>query len=77
MEPKCPFKVGDGVIYKPTSRGRGQIIMTGLSKLIPGQKYKVYEIFEDYYVVVEGFENCIPSGLYWTEFVAAIDKGSP
>jgi hypothetical protein len=40
---------------------------------IPGQKYKVYEIFEDYYVVVEGFENSIPSALYWTEYVADID----
>jgi hypothetical protein len=65
---ECPFKVGDWVIYKPTSRGRDLIIMTDLAKLVPGQKYKVSRIDDGVYVVVEGFENAIPSGLYWSEF---------
>lgn len=65
---ECPFKVGDWVTYKPTSRGRDLIIMTDLAKLVPGQKYKVSRIDDGAYVVVEGFENAIPSGLYWSEF---------
>lgn len=74
MEQQCPFKVGELVVYKPSTRGRDLIIMTDLAKLMPGQKYKVSKIDDGVYVVVEGFENCIPCGLYWTEFVAAIDR---
>ncbi len=47
--------------------------MTDLAALEPGKKYKVARIDEDAYVVVEGFENGIPSGLYWTEFAAEGD----
>jgi hypothetical protein len=68
--PQCPFKVGDTVIYKPSSHGRGHIIMTDLARLEPSEKYKVARIDEDAYVVVEGLENSTPSGLYWTEFAA-------
>lgn len=68
MEEKCPFRVGDWVIYRPSSRGRGLIIMTDLCRLVPNQKYKVSRIEDRDYIVVEGFENSIPSGLFWTEF---------
>ena len=67
----CPFKVGDDVIYQPSFDGRGKIIMTDLANLKAGERYKVAGIDEDAFIVVEGFENSIPSGLYWTEFVAA------
>lgn len=70
MEEKCPFRTGDWVIYRPSDRGRGLIIMTDLSRLIPNQKYKVSRIEDDFYIVVEGFENSVPSGLFWTEFKA-------
>ena len=68
MEEKCPFSAGEWVIYKPSSRGRDLIIMTDLSRLVPNQKYKVSRIEDGVYVVLEGFENSVPSGLFWTEF---------
>jgi hypothetical protein len=68
---KCPFKAGDTVVYRPTHRGRGLVIMTDLAALIPGNKYKVLRIEREAYVVVEGFENSVGGGLYWTEFAAA------
>lgn len=70
MAKQCPYKIGDVVIYKPSARGRDLIIMTDLAKLVPNQKYKISRIDDEVYVVIEGFENCLPSGLYWTEFVA-------
>jgi hypothetical protein len=75
MEEKCPFQVGDWVTYKPSSRGRGLIIMTDLSELVPGARYKITRIDEGVYVVVEGFEHATPSGLFWTEFTS--NKVSP
>jgi len=42
--------------------------MTDLAELQPGKKYKVSEIHEDMYVVLEGLENAVPSGLFWSEF---------
>ena len=74
MENKCPFKVGDLVIYKPSTRGRDLIIMTDLANLVSGNEYKISRIDDENYVVVEGFENSIPSGLFWSEFVTAFDK---
>ena len=68
---KCPFKVGDTVIYKPTHDGRGKIIMTDLSALEPGRKYKVVRVEKGSYVVPEGFENSVTGGLYWTEFTSS------
>ncbi|HKY30311.1 MAG TPA: hypothetical protein VJM12_20435 [Pyrinomonadaceae bacterium] len=65
----CPFQPGDWVIYQPTTRGRGHVIMTDLAQLQPGKKYKVAGIENDEYVVIEGFENSPGGGLYWKEFV--------
>jgi hypothetical protein len=67
---KCPFKVGDEVIYRPSNKGRGSIIMTDLRALKPGEKYKIVRIDKEVYLVIEGFENSHTGGLYWTEFSA-------
>jgi hypothetical protein len=72
-EQKCPFKVGETVIYQPTHDGRGKIIMTDLSALEPGRKYKIVSIDKGSYVVLEGFENSVAVGLYWTEFTSTPD----
>jgi len=69
-EEPCPFKVGDTVVYRPTNRGRGLLIMTNLVALKPGNEYKITRIESGVYVVVEGFENDAGGGLYWTEFAA-------
>jgi hypothetical protein len=68
MSLKCPFKVGDLVIYRPTNRGRGLIVMTDLAALKPGSKYKIVAVDDDAYIRVEGLENAAGGGLYWTEF---------
>ena len=67
---KCPFKVGDTVVYRPSNKGRRSIVMTDLVTLQQGNKYKVARIEDDVYIVPEGFENAIPCSLYWTEFSA-------
>lgn len=68
---KCPFKAGDIVIYNPTTKGRGGVIMTELAGLVPGNKYRIARISNDVYVVVEGLEDSAAGGLHWTEFEAA------
>lgn len=68
---KCPFKAGDTVVYRPTLKGRGAIIMTELAALKPGGQYRIVRIDEGVSVVVEGFENAVGGGLYWTEFELA------
>jgi hypothetical protein len=40
----CRFKVGDIVVYRPSNKGRGAIVMTDLAALVPGNKYKVARI---------------------------------
>jgi hypothetical protein len=60
---KCPFTIGDFVIYRPTSRGRGLVVMTNLSASKPGDKYKIVRIDKGDYVVPEGLENATPGGV--------------
>jgi len=67
-EARCPFVAGETVIYRPTERGRGYVIMTDLAALKPGTTYKIARIDKDVYVVPEGFERASGGGLYWTEF---------
>ncbi len=67
---KCQFSVGDIVVYRPTNKGRGGIIMTDLAKLVPGEKYRIARIKKNVYIVPEGFEGAVGGGLYWTEFSA-------
>jgi hypothetical protein len=66
---KCPFKVGDTVVYRPSSRGHALDIMID-PQLQKGRSYKIVRIDKDVYVVVEGFENAAGGGIYWTEFSA-------
>ena len=71
MEKKCPFKVGDVIAYKPSLRGRGLLVMTDLAKLVPNALYRVVEVENAGYLVLEGFENSLPRSLHWTEFEKA------
>ena len=68
---KRPFEVGELVIYKPTRHGLAADVMADPDgKLIPGKTYKVLEVQQNVYVLVEGYHN--PGGaIYWTEFAAA------
>lgn len=68
MTENCPFKVGESVVYRPSERGRGAVIMTDLSALKPGNSYKIVRIDRGVCLVVEGFENAAGGGLYWAEF---------
>lgn len=68
---KCPFAVGDKVVYKPSSKGLESDVMSdGASKLCPGRVYEVTAIVKDSYVVVAGYHHP-GGGLYWTEFQKA------
>ena len=67
---KCPFKVDDTVVYRPSNLGRGLDVMTEWAALKPGEKYKITRIDNDAYLIPEGFENAVGGGLYWTEFSA-------
>lgn len=67
---RCPFKVGDRVVYRPSSRAMALDIMASSSeRLLPGKVYRVAAIRKGLYVVVEGYEHP-GGGLYWTEFEA-------
>ena len=45
-EPTNPFKAGELVLYTPSSHGRGLLVMTDLSALVPGQIYRVASVQE-------------------------------
>lgn len=64
----CPFRIGDFVRYRPTVAGRGHLVMTDLAKLERNAVYRIFEIIEDDYVVLEQFETAIPNAIHWTEF---------
>ena len=68
MKDQSPFKAGDTVIYQPSTRGRGLVIMTDLAALKPGSVYKISRVDKDVYIVLEGFENATGGGVHWTEF---------
>ena len=65
---KCPFNIGDCVVYSPSTRGRDLLAMSDLANLVPGRRYEIVKIENDAYVFVRGFENTPEGGLYWTEF---------
>jgi len=68
---QCSFKVGDRVIYKPSERGWGQVIMSSPSgKLERGKEYTVTAIVKNAYIVVEGYSDP-GGGIHWTEFKSA------
>jgi len=68
---KCPFNVGEFVVYRPSAAGRDKSVMTDLAGLQPGARYRVSRIDKEAYVVVEGHEGSPAGGLYWTEFERA------
>lgn len=66
-----PYQVGDWVIYTPSRRGYDLDANAGPEgRLIPGRRYRVTEIQQGSYVVVEGYVHP-GGGLYWTEFSPA------
>ena len=69
MKNKCPFKIGDEVLYCPSNRGH---VYDNDDLLEIGKKYKVSMIEQLYYVVVEGY-NHPGGGIYWTKFKKASD----
>jgi hypothetical protein len=64
----CPYTAGDVVVYAPTREVRDKLVMTGYAKLMPGMPYKIASVEEGGFVVVSGFENESPWGLYWDSF---------
>ena len=70
----CPYKVGDCVVYRPTQKGADLLTME-TEKLRPLTRYRVREIQNGKYVIVEGY-NHPGGGIYWTEF-SACDQNSP
>jgi hypothetical protein len=67
---KCPFNIGDCVVYTPSTRGRNLLVMSVFADLVPGQRYEIVKIENDAYVFVRGFEEVPEGGLHWTEFSA-------
>ena len=67
----CPYIAGQTVVYRPSDRGRGLVVMTELANLVPGRPYRVAHVVQGQYVVVEGFEEASGGGLYWTEFAVS------
>lgn len=71
MKDICPFKKGQTVTYRPSSKGLAHEAMSSDSdRLLPGKSYRIAEIQKDRYVLVEGYTNP-GGGLYWTEFQKA------
>jgi len=68
---KCPFQVGEAVIYEPSPKGFYSDVMDPPSqRLVPGQIYIVASVREELYVVVEGYSHP-GGGIFWTEFKSA------
>ena len=61
---KCPFRVGDLVVYKPSRRGHA---LDDDDRLEIGKEYRIDKISRELYVVVEGYQHP-GGGIYWTEF---------
>lgn len=67
----CPYVTGELLIYKPTRKALDLDVMSSESgKLVSGGVYKVAEIQDETYVLVEGY-NHPGGGIYWTEFEPA------
>ena len=64
----CPFNIGQYVVYRPSPRGIALDAMAPTSqKLTPEKKYKITDIKNGLYIVVEDYKHP-GGGLYWTEF---------
>lgn len=65
---KCPFRIGDLVVYRPSERGQVVDIMAPPSeRLTHNQTYRIKHIQDELYVIVEGYKHP-GGGIYWTEF---------
>jgi hypothetical protein len=66
----CPFKVGDTVFYRPSSRGLGLSAndSPGWNPKV-GEAVRIIKIEKGAYLTVEGYSHPL-GGLYWTEFSA-------
>ena len=67
----APFRPGDAVVYAPSAHTRGWEANGSFRNLVPGQTYRVATIREDRWIVLEGFEDAVEGGLYWTNFTRA------
>lgn len=65
---KCPFNIGEKVVYNPSARGHAY---DDGERLETGKVYLVRAIVQESYVVVEGYEDHPGGGIYWTEFEKA------
>ena len=67
----APFRVGDRVVYTPSDRGSALAANDPpAARLTPGHAYRVVEIQEGRYVIVEGHDHP-GGGLHWSESRAA------
>jgi hypothetical protein len=65
---KCPYHVGDEVLYTPSQKGMGLSANDSPEhKLVAGKAYTIESIQKESYVVVVGYSHP-GGGLYWTEF---------
>jgi len=65
---RCPFEIGDYVVYCPSARGQALEVMASASqRLVPGKRYRIRAIQNECYLIVEGYDHP-GGGLYWTEF---------
>ena len=62
------FKIGDEVVYTPSLRGRDLLVMTDFAQLVPKNHYIIVGIDDFEYLILKGFENCIPRSIHWSEF---------
>jgi len=67
---RCPFKVGDVVIYRPSARGKG-LSANDRPEWNPkiGEAVRIVKIEKGAYLVVEGYAH-LGGGTHWTEFSA-------
>ena len=62
---RCPFEIGQVVVYRPSKKGYALCVM--MERLEIGKSYKIIAIKNGVYVEVEGYPYP-GDGLYWTEF---------
>ena len=70
---KCPYQVGDKVLYMPSQKG---LVLSANDppehRLVVGHAYTIESIQKENYVVVVGYRH--PGGaLHWTEFTKQDD----
>ena len=66
----CPFEVGETVLYTPSPRTRSLVPDDDHARLQPGGRYRVADIEDDSYLVLEGFTSSTGKGLHWRNFSA-------